>query len=303
MPPTISPIPGEADILSEGQSSTARDDLFPPELVDMFLGYAVDDKDLPTLKAASLVCRSWWALSCPYIFRRVVVISESSLEGLAGFLEPDQGAHRYISTLAIHPRPTEPFGPAHWVDDVPAKLAAMGPRLRVLELVQLNEHDTHLGAGFVRGLAGFAAVDSLTLHECSMTPPLLRALLSAPPALRTVTVRSLITTQVGTGAVLPCLRSPALRSLEVRPTAGYTSSAENILPWIATTATAQSLRALRLTVRISESVGVGQFVLAVGERLEELELELEPFLDLPLETAGESLVAQDTLDTGLTKLQ
>ncbi|GJE89975.1 hypothetical protein PsYK624_060930 [Phanerochaete sordida] len=284
MPPTIPVVPDEVDIHSQSRSLRVQDDLFPPELVVKFFEHLHDDKDLPAVKVASLVCRSWRAISSPYVFRRVVVSSKGSLEGLAAFLESDLGIHRYARTLVICPRPGEVPASADWASDVPATLAALLPGLQAVELAQLNEHDTHLGTGFVRGLAAFAAVGTLTLRQCTMTPRLLHALVSAPPALHTVAVQSLLTAQVGVDADVPQLRNPALQSLEVRPTGGYVASADNILPWIATTATAQSLRALKLTVRLVESVGVGRFVQAVAGRLEELELDLEPFLDLPLET-------------------
>lgn len=262
------------------------DHRFPSELVSKFFACLSHDGDLAPLKTVSLVCRTWRVIGCRYLFRCVVVTNEARLDGLEAFLQSGLGVERHVRTLTIHPRPVEVLGPSPWVADVPARLAPLLPHLQAIELVELHEHDTHLDAGFVARLAEFAAVDRLALRGCSMVPPTLHALVAALPALALAVVSATIPMQAGPDVSLPKLHDPALRALEVRPTLSYLSGVDMVLPWLAQTATAQSLRTLRLTVRLLDAVEVGRFIGVVGARLEELDLELESLLGLPRETVA-----------------
>lgn len=260
------------------------DHRFPPELVNKFFSHLSDASDLATLKAVSLVCSTWRAVGCSHLFRQVVVTNEARLDGFEALLQSGLGVERHVRTLTVRPRPFEILGPSPWVADVPARLAPLLVRLQTIELVELHEHDTPLTAGFIAQLAGFASVDGLTLRDCSMAPSTLHALIAALPALRAAALSSTIAMRTGPDDSLPQLRSPALESLEVRPVPTYLNGMDMILPWLGDTATAQSLRTLKLTVRLQDAFEIGQFIGVVGARLEQLDLELESFLGLSRET-------------------
>ncbi|EKM52057.1 uncharacterized protein PHACADRAFT_150999 [Phanerochaete carnosa HHB-10118-sp] len=262
---------------------------FPPELVNKVVGHVCDQADGATLKAASLVCLQWQAISRPYVFHRVVVTTQTGLESLEAFLQSNPDVTRHIRILVAHPKSAQVLDSAAWVTDVPSLLAPLLVNLQAIELIDLHEQDANLGVDFGPKLADFTTVHTLTLRACFMDPPLLYTVISALPALRSLVIAAVLTLHGGGGPNLQQLRGPRLESLDMYFTPAYLDGMESVLPWLATTETVQSIRSLRLIVRLHDSRAVGQFIEAVGGELEELDLELEAFLGLPLETASEFL--------------
>lgn len=265
---------------------------FPAELVNQILGYACDKADGATLKASSLVCRPWRAISRQYVFRRIAITTQSSLKNLEAFLLSDPSVIHYIRVLIINPtlEGDQLPGPA-----VPSMLAPVLENLQTIELVHLYEADEYLDADFMTSFSSFTAVDTLAFRNCTIDPPLLYALVSALPALRTLIMCSIISREADPAPNILQLRSPRLESIDIYNPPTYLNGLNNILPWLATTESRDTIRSVKLSMHLHDAQAVGRFIDAVGARLEELDLNLDSYLQLPLETSSKYSPAMDSL--------
>lgn len=261
--------------------------LFPAELVDKVLECASDNVDTSTLKAGSLVSRQWRAISRPYIFRRVTISTETSLQNFVIFVSNDMAVARHVYVLIIRPQRLDGLiKPSPWIAMMPSKLPSMLGNLEAVELVQLYELGDNINVGFIEKFSKFTSVHTLTFRSCSIDVPLIQALVSALPILRTLIISSVSPLMSVTTTNIPHLRNPRLVTMDLYFSPTYPDAMRSFLPWIEASETRETLRSFSVTTRVQDGDSVGRFILETGPRIEELSIEMENFLGLPLETEG-----------------
>lgn len=158
--------------------------------------------------------------------------------------------------------------------------------LQAVELVHLYELGENINARFIEGFSKFTSVRTLTFRSCSIDVALIQALVSALPILRTLIISSVSPLMSEIINNIPHLRSPRLVAMDLYFSPTYPDAMRSFLPWIEASETRETLRSFSVTTRVQDGDSVGHCILEVAPRIEELGLEMENFLGLPLETTG-----------------
>ena len=262
--------------------------IFAVELVDKIIGCVYDNADIRTLRASSLVCRQWRAICIPYLFRKVTIFTETSLEKFVFFASDDPTVAHHVHTLTIHPRVEgDLIRPSSWIAKVPSALTPILDNLQAIEFIRLFELGEYMNADFIIEFSNFTLVDTLKFQLCSMDVPLVQALIAALPRLRTLVIFSISPIFSDAVANLPYLRSPRLVNVDLYFSPTYPDAMRLFLPWIETTETRETIRSFSATVCLTDSAVIGQFITCAASHIEELKLELEVFLGYPDESERE----------------
>ncbi|KIP05827.1 hypothetical protein PHLGIDRAFT_483046 [Phlebiopsis gigantea 11061_1 CR5-6] len=261
--------------------------LLSEELIERIIIFVYNDIEASTLKATSLVCRRWNAISRPFVLRRATISTKASLSRLLAFLSSDQTALPLIRTLVIRPRRVDDIlKPSAWVGETPIRLPVLLSRLEGIEFDSLYEQGEHIDATFVNNFAKFSSVYSLTFRNCSLDITLIQALAAALPALQRLTIFHVSPLDPRTAAALPRLHSLRLVSVELHFTHFHFDAMDTLLPWLAASDTRHTLRSLAVTVRVREAEAFGHFLVALGPQIETLRIDLDEYFGLPGETTS-----------------
>jgi hypothetical protein len=274
----------------------------PFELIDMIIDLAYNETDYQTLRACMLVSSLWRAASRRSVYRKITLRSEAHLAEFEELLARDPTVSPLVRTLVLRgPLSGGDATNNAWVSRLPAVLPRHLRNLDALQFVGLyglhglhgreSRHDATALAGF----AAFKTVRSLVMRSCTLDTSLL-AILAAPlPALRELSVEHIQIPRCAAvltpAAVASGSRGPLLAALSINVGHIFSPAMQDILAWATSTPSRVSLRAATLTVRISDADAVSRFLNDVGPSLETLELRLENYFGLPLETTSASSAA------------
>ena len=262
--------------------------MLPVEIVNKVVSSAYNSTNgVATVKSTALVCRQWKAVSDPYLYRRVSIVSQASLRKLERFLKDNITIARYSRALIMRPQYEDNmYAPTAWVAGIAATLPSLAENLHTIEFDHLYELGDYFGTEFMTDFSKYTSVRILILKDCSVDLHVLFSLTSALPALRHLTCDSMTPLQ-GTGTQdLPRLHEPRLESLALNFPSVFLDCMAQFMEFLLETETPRVIRTLRLVVRLQGSQSVGQFISAAAHELIELELELDRFLQLPAETSG-----------------
>lgn len=255
----------------------------PLELVEKAVKFAHGGVDGTTLASCASVCRSWRALSRPYIFERTEVSSSDRLAALEDLVEQDGDVGPLVRTLVVRPALELTTVPAPWFRKLAKKLPAKLERLQAIELACLFELGDAFDGDFVRELAAFASVSRLVVDQCGMHMSLVYALAAALPALRDLRLGVImpaarITPRAPEQLHPLCLDAAALDVGDV-----YPRGLRDVVDWVLASPSRETLRSLTLVARLATAPEVGRVLRELGPQLAELDLKLDIAFPAPLE--------------------
>ncbi|TCD63523.1 hypothetical protein EIP91_005324 [Steccherinum ochraceum] len=246
----------------------------PPELEDLIMKCLSDD--LAALRCASLTCRSWLAAARPYIFRYPRVHNEKTMRLLLSALRSSPMISNCIRALRIgNPKASDPFIRNNSVTQFLSLLSDLQNPLKNLLSLDMFGVVESWDAKVVKKMStGLSSVASLSLGRCGVSPDELCAVLCAFPNVRHVKLEYCATVFNGRlkHAALPTLHSPALTSLEVDDKNTLKDGMEALLDCLLGSPSRHTLRSVKLMIGEESVQSVGEFLWALGEHLENLEL-------------------------------
>lgn len=264
---------------------------FPPELVSKVVQHAYDARDGDTLNNASLACQQWWVIAQPYVFRRVDLVSEQRLERFRKLLGESPSIASYVQILVIRPELTyEALKPSAWIVAAVHSLASVLTNLTSVELLDIYDLGKLCTAEVMRQFSQFATVHTLTLCNSQLPLPAIYALVSALPALQTFILSALPPFTVTGASDLPRLHSPRLKALDLGSLYPYPVIIDDVLTWLLSTPTRETVRSLKVDMRLQDSLALKRFIESVGPQLEHLDLQLEISSRIPAESEGKFLL-------------
>ncbi|EKM52056.1 uncharacterized protein PHACADRAFT_150994 [Phanerochaete carnosa HHB-10118-sp] len=159
-------------------------DSLPIELVIKVVKSAYGGVDGQTLASCVLVCKTWRAVSRPYIFECVKISSNERLIALEDLVEHDDAVGPYIRTLIVRPSVELATVPSPWVSKFAKRLPAKLTRLQAIKLICIFDLGDAFEHGLVNEFSKFTPVDRLIFDQCALNLTLVYPLAAALPRLR-----------------------------------------------------------------------------------------------------------------------
>ena len=258
----------------------------PLELVEHIAGFLWDD--FPTLKAWSSACKSWHAMTLPYLYRSVIVDNELNLRSLERALVTRPYVAPWIRELRIT---VDAYGSIAsvleedartlpWIYDLPRKLPKHLTRLYSIQFSKIIKkrwaYDEWM---FFPSFKKFNTVKSITFSFCTFPEDVLNAIIHSLPRLQDLQLNDLTfsyTAFSGTGIAPPQYKQPQLTSFALHSDQIFMPypASSTILKWSLPAQSAWNLKSLHLFVSYPSDVpDVGKVVHTFASTLHHLSIK------------------------------
>ena len=231
--------------------------------------------DRAALLSAALACRAWLAAARPYLFRYVQVQNDGQMEGLVSALRSSPMIANCIRAVRIgDPKTHDLFMRDSSVSTFLGALSGLSSPLVNLSSLDLCGVIDTWDANVMNKLARFTSISSLSLSRCGLSPDELCALVSAFANLRHLKVDHCAHVFSGRlkNMALPRLYNFALTSLAIDDKNCLKDGLDTFLDCILASSSRHTLRSVKFMIGEQSIQPVGEFLWAVREHLENLEL-------------------------------
>ncbi|KAH9888793.1 hypothetical protein C8Q73DRAFT_166287 [Cubamyces lactineus] len=167
----MNPLKADTDVheVTPGLDKLCGLSALPPELVDLVFEHTLYDKD--SIRACTLVSRSWRAVSAPFLFSSLTVMRETSFDDFHDFLVTRPDIASCIRELELTQVPNGlDIGSPH-AAVTPTALAALSANLPALRVLRLHRmwitEPLHGLSTPTNPVASRSRLKALTLHDCS----------------------------------------------------------------------------------------------------------------------------------------
>ena len=185
-------------MVSNSSSMTLKVKL-PQDVIYYIASLIIEDRNrkqdaIKDLKACALVSKDWHHATKPYIFRRIVVRDQASLDELGGLLDAQPELKSLIRELTlrgsmIEDPETEYAAPTTaWALKAPLRLSCKLPRLHTIRFEELFDLMFKPNREFFEGLSKLTTVQNISLLRCGTRADFIFRCAGALPGLRTVDV-------------------------------------------------------------------------------------------------------------------
>ena len=264
----------------------------PSDIVSAIASMADEERDVKVVKACALVSRVWSLGARPYVFRRVAVRDEASLEEFLDLLCKTQDVQGYVQGLSFERKRTSAAEPSStWVLSAPRRLSNKLPMVHEISFHKVfDTADSKPNNELFEGLATFTSVTNLSLSQCGRGADFVFRCAGIFPNLQHIRIHS----PVRYLTFASCLDNPHIQAEcttypmapeSLRLSTLHVSNASScqmaLLKWLAKAPSLTQVRSLR--VDFDEPFEhLSRVMLKSGPSLEELDLNLvDPLEYLP----------------------
>lgn len=249
--------------------------------------------DMRALRSAAMTSRAWLAAARPHLFRYIHVMSNGQMQRLLCALQCSPIISDYIQTIRIGDKKSFRGTPAINFLVGLAGLSHPTYRLRVLELYGVYES---FDSTTIKKLSHLASVVSLTLANCYLRSDELCALSSLFPNLVHVKVEncSNMLSVHDKRMALPQLHNIGLTSLTIDDRGILQDGLVSLLDYIISSQSRRTLRSVKFMIGEDGIQPAGEFLRAMGERLEYLEFGYWQNMDRIVEIIASTFYSSST---------
>ena len=262
----------------------SKDHRLPLELVDEIVH--LSQADSATLKACSLVCSTWNAITRAYIFRRVQIRSEQRLDDFQHVVQasPEVGSRvrEIVFTLQETHRTT-----IRWAARIPRVLPELLPAVRTVRFQRLFDAAEYCDAPFFRQFHRFSTVRTLVLEDCALNMPTLEAFACALPRLERFVVTGLLPLMVNVWPRPPHMARPRFTALTFDFAVQPSATMIKFLEWFERSEAARTVTSLDLAVKALDAKAANHLLAKVGPNLRHLGLKMQALFSSDWEYDGE----------------
>ena len=231
--------------------------------------------DIRSLRCAALTCRAWLAAARPLLFRFVQVKNSRQMNNLLGAIRSSPMIAECIRTIRIgDPKASDPFFRDTSVTAFLDALVELEPPLRNLCALEMYGVVETWSPKMIRKLARLTSVSTLFMGKCGVSPDELGALISALPGLRHLKIEYCAGIFHGRlkHMALPQQYPPALTSLAIEDRSCLNEGLDSLLDCILSSRSRHTIRSVKFMIGQENTQAVGEFLWAIGQNLERLEL-------------------------------